>query len=296
MTPSIINFGSINIDHVYRVPHMVNPGETLASAELISGLGGKGANQSVALARAGASVSHIGRLCGSDDWALKILADAGVDIRHIEIVDEVSGHAIIQVDEQGENAIVLHGGANQTFNQATLQTAFTENPEASYLLMQNECNLIAEAFALVQQKDIKIAFNPAPMTAEIKELPLSQLDTLIVNQGEAEALCGKAELDEMISALQQLLPDTRTVITLGGEGAVLISAGNVLRHKAAKVDVVDTTGAGDTFVGYFLAGLVNGMDEEFALERACRAGATAVTRLGAISAIPKSSELIDMAD
>ncbi|MEM7357992.1 MAG: ribokinase [Pseudomonadota bacterium] len=291
MNASIINFGSINIDHVYQVPHMVNPGETLASLALSSGLGGKGANQSVALARAGAAVSHIGRLSTSDDWAIDILQKAGVDTSQIEMVDEVSGHAIIQLDEHGENAIVLHGGANQSFDLTTLRTALEANPTAEYLLMQNECNLIAEAFALAEENKLKIAFNPAPMTEDIKQLPLARLDTLIVNQGEAEALCGKTALDDMIQELQHMLPDTRTVITLGGDGAVLVSGGEVFRLAAPKVEVVDTTGAGDTFVGYFIAGLLDGMDERASLELACKAGANAVTRLGAISAIPERSEL-----
>lgn len=292
MKPKIINFGSINIDHVYKVSHFVKPGETLSSLDLTTGLGGKGANQSAAIARAGVEVDHIGRLSQADQWAADILASVGVGIEHVELIDGPSGHAIIQVDEQGENAIVLHGGANQSFEYSTLKLAFDKAESVEYLLMQNESNLLAEAFELAQEKGIKIAFNPAPMTDNIKDLPIQKLDTLIVNQGEAEALCGAVALDDIIRELRAMLPNTRIVITLGGDGALLISStGEIIRSGAEAEIVVDTTAAGDTFVGYFLAGLVDGLKEKDCLYRACRAASLAVTRQGAISSIPAISEL-----
>jgi len=295
MTALIVNFGSINIDHVYQVPHFVKPGETLASLSLSTGLGGKGANQSVAAAKAGANVAHIGRVSSNDQWAVELLNSAGVDTRYIELVECASGHAIIQVDAQGENAIVLHGGANQSFTKEELHAVF-ENISASgdsieYLLMQNECNLLAQALDTAHALGIKTVLNPAPMTADIKELPLHQLDTLIVNQGEAEALCDTADIDYMVQQFKHLAPKTRVVITLGGDGAVLLSNGETTRVKAPAVTVVDTTAAGDTFVGYFLAGLVEGLDDKDALQRACLAASTTATREGAIASIPKLSEI-----
>ena len=291
MKSKIINFGSINIDHVYRVPHLVKPGETLSSLDLVTGLGGKGANQSVAIARAGVSVAHVGRVFKGDTWAVALLASTGVDTDNIALIEGASGHAIIQVDDQGENAIVLHGGANQSFSIADIESALNRNQQARYLLMQNETNLLAEAFELAQAKGIKIVLNPAPMTDNIKDLPLAKLDTLIVNQGEAEALCGAADIDEMTRQMAALAPQTRVVVTLGGDGAMLLANGEVTHINSPSVDVVDTTGAGDTFVGYFLAGVAEGMNDHDALQRACLAGSIAVTRQGAITAIPDRSEV-----
>lgn len=291
MKSKIINFGSINIDHVYRVPHLVKPGETLSSLDLVTGLGGKGANQSVAIARAGVSVAHVGRVFKGDTWAVALLASTGVDTDNIALIEGASGHAIIQVDDQGENAIVLHGGANQSFSIADIESALNHNQQARYLLMQNETNLLAEAFELAQAKGIKIVLNPAPMTDNIKDLPLAKLDTLIVNRGEAEALCGAADIDQMTQQMAALAPQTRVVVTLGGDGAMLLANGEVTHINSPSVDVVDTTGAGDTFVGYFLAGVADGMNDHDALQRACLAGSIAVTRQGAITAIPDRSEV-----
>jgi len=291
MTSSIINFGSINIDHVYRVPHFVKPGETLSSQALTTGLGGKGANQSTAIARAGVAVAHVGRVSTADEWAVELLVSLGVNTDHIELIDGASGHAIIQVDDHGENAIVLHGGANQSFELSALELALRANPRAAYLLMQNECNLLADALELADAKGLKVVLNPAPMTDDIKQLPLQKLDTLIVNQGEAEALCGVSKMDQLINRLMGLLPRSRVVLTLGSDGAVLLMNEEVTRISSPVVDVVDTTGAGDTFVGYFLAGLVDGMSEHASLQRACVAASVAVTSQGAIAAIPQLSEL-----
>ena len=291
MKSKIINFGSINIDHVYRVPHLVKPGETLSSLDLVTGLGGKGANQSVAIARAGVSVAHVGRVFKGDRWAVALLASTGVDTDNIALIEGASGHAIIQVDDQGENAIVLHGGANQSFSIADIESALNHNQQARYLLMQNETNLLAETFELAQAKGIKIVLNPAPMTDNIKDLPLAKLDTLIVNRGEAEALCGAADIDQMTQQMAALAPQTRVVVTLGGDGAMLLANGEVTHINSPSVDVVDTTGAGDTFVGYFLAGVAEGMNDHDALQRACLAGSIAVTRQGAITAIPDRSEV-----
>jgi ribokinase len=291
MKSKIINFGSINIDHVYRVPHLVKPGETLSSLDLVTGLGGKGANQSVAIARAGVSVAHVGRVFKGDRWAVALLASTGVDTDNIALIEGASGHAIIQVDDQGENAIVLHGGANQSFSIADIESALNHNQQARYLLMQNETNLLAEAFEFAQAKGIKIVLNPAPMTDNIKDLPLAKLDTLIVNRGEAEALCGAADIDQMTQQMAALAPQTRVVVTLGGDGAMLLANGEVTHMNSPSVDVVDTTGAGDTFVGYFLAGVAEGMNDHDALQRACLAGSIAVTRQGAITAIPDRSEV-----
>ena len=293
MTPRVVNFGSINIDHVYHVPSFVKPGETLSSVSLQTGLGGKGANQSVAIACAGVEVEHFGQVSKGDAWAVEKMAALGVGTANIELVDEASGHAIIQVDPNGENAIVLHGGANQTFELARLAKAIGALQSGDYLLLQNECNLLSEAFDLARQQNLKIVFNPAPMTDAVGDLAIDKVDTLIVNQVEAEAITGLTELDDIIEHLTQTAPNTTLIITLGSKGAVLVSQEKKLFAHTPAQEVVDTTAAGDTFVGYFVAGMVDGLSDRDALDRACQAAAIAVSRPGAIDSIPLLQELSD---
>ncbi len=294
---TVYNFGSINIDYVYRMPHFVQPGETLASESLETVLGGKGANQSVALARAGVSVKHLGRVSRSDQWAVDGMRDYGVDVSSIDTIDGASGHAIIQVDANGENAIVLHGGANQSFDESSLQSMLSGAQSGDWLLIQNECNALADAFAIAENKKMNIAFNPAPMNADVLSLPLERCQVLIVNELEALQLANPnsagslSEQDaesnsQLHEYLQQHYPDSMIVLTLGGKGALLLHDNKVTRVLAPSVEVVDSTGAGDTFVGYFLAGLIDQLEPQAALERACAAGALAVTVAGATPGIP----------
>lgn len=287
----VFNFGSINIDMVYRVPHLVQPGETLSSRSLETVLGGKGANQSVALARAGIDVRHIGRIGEADQWAAEQMKAAGVGMQAVEQVDGPSGHAIIQVDDSGENSIILHGGANQSFDRAVLEQQLSEAEAGDWLLMQNECNDIAEAFDIARQRKLSIAFNPAPMTAAVRQLPLEHCDVLIVNETEAADLAESDDPDKALAILAERYPNTRLVLTLGSRGALLQHEGQQVQEAAVPVDVVDTTGAGDTFVGYFLAGLIQGLAEKDALRRACRAAALSVTVAGATPSIPTLADV-----
>lgn len=288
---SVHVYGSINLDRIYRVPHLVRPGETLASSSLDTVLGGKGANQSVALARAGATVAHLGRL-GRDDaaWLLP-LEESGVDVSRIELVDAVSGHAIIQVDHAGENAIVLHGGANQGFDRATLERMFRPVRAGDWVLMQNECDALADAFAIAHERGAKVAFNPAPMTDAARALPLDDIELLIVNQTEAAMLLDldvNTPVEKLIEVFETRYSSVTRVLTLGERGACLIPAGggDCIMEAAPRVDVVDTTGAGDTFVGYLLAALVAEDSAADALRRAVQASALAVTQVGATPSIP----------
>lgn len=296
MSKKIVNFGSINIDHVYQVPHFVQPGETLNSAQLNTGLGGKGANQSVAIARAGGHVVHFGQVSSADQWAIDLLAASGVATDNIKLVDMPSGHAIIQVDDQGENAILLHGGANQGCDVSELESVLGADKEIEYLLLQNECNGLAEAIDIALARNINVVLNPAPMTESINTLPLNKLHTLIVNQVEAQMLTGEVEVGAMIRYFQRHFGDTQIVLTLGADGVVLlqggdIESGDVIRSEAHDVSVVDTTGAGDTFVGYFLTAMANGDGPASALKSASTAAAITVTRSGAISAIPTRTDV-----
>ncbi|RKR03461.1 ribokinase [Kushneria sinocarnis] len=292
------NYGSINIDHVYRVPHLVRPGETLASREYRPVLGGKGANQSLAMARAGGDVTHWGRLGESDRWALAPLREAGVNDEQLELIDGPSGHTVIQVDDDGENAIVLFGGANQGFDADRLDTLFATTSPGDWLLLQNECNDTAAVIERALEADLQVAFNPAPMVDAIRQLPLTRLALLFLNRGEAAAL---AECDDstptetLIRALTERYPGPDIVLTLGREGAHFLpgrTASELPRFEPARsVSAVDTTGAGDTFIGYFLAALQHGRAITECLTRASAAAALGVQRPGAADSIPLREEV-----
>ncbi|WP_438765577.1 ribokinase [Kushneria sp. TE3] len=293
---TVYNYGSINIDHVYRVPHLVRPGETLSSTDYQIVLGGKGANQTIALARAGGRVAHWGQLGHADEWALATLKNAGADIDDVTLLEGSSGHTVIQVDDDGENAIVLFGGTNQSFSKKRIRALINGADSKGWLLLQNECNDIEAVIRQALDRGLKVAFNPAPMTPAIRELPLTELSLLFVNRGEAAALVEMAEESDaksLIAALQQALPGTDIVLTLGSEGAWRIDGerNEPLYQPARPVQAVDTTGAGDTFIGYYMAAVQAGCDASTCLERATAAAALAVQRAGAATGIPTIEEV-----
>lgn len=290
---TIFNYGSINIDHIYRVPHLVAAGETLASSDYQTVLGGKGANQSIALAKAGANVIHIGRYHTQDQWVADTLAAAEVNTSSLQTTNIPTGHAIIQVDNKAENSIILFKGANHSF-QANELTALLKNARPhDWLLLQNECSCIAEIIDLAIDKQLRIAFNPAPMTDAVKALPLDKLDLLIVNKIEAAQLLDwdslNPEQEALVSALQTKFPDTTIVLTLGSSGALWIEQANVIYVPAFQVDAIDTTAAGDTFIGYLLASLEQKQTPQQALSAACKASALCVQTLGASISIPDAT-------
>jgi len=295
--PMIYNYGSINIDHVYRVPHLVRPGETLASTSFRQVLGGKGANQSLALARAGGQVAHWGRLGQIDRWALEPLNKAGVNTAHVELTAEASGHALIQVDDDAENAIILHPGANHGFSDKHLQALVDSAVEGSWLLMQNECNAPERIMRLAAERGLTIAFNPAPLSADVATLPLELCRTLFLNRGEAAALVGydaSSDTQALLDALEARLPGIEVVLTLGGEGVCYQHGGERVIASAHQVTAVDTTAAGDTFIGYFLAARQRGDDIERVLRLASAAAALCVQQAGAAPSIP-SADAVDAA-
>ncbi|HPE60766.1 MAG: ribokinase [Thiothrix sp.] len=292
----IWNYGSINIDHVYRVPHLVQPGETLASTGYGRVLGGKGANQSIALARAGAVVTHIGRYHAGDLELLNPLFEAGVAGTGLQAVAQPGGHAMIQVDDRAENAIVLFPGANHSFSAGELPGLLAQTGVGDWLLLQNECSVTGPMIEAAFARGLQIAFNPAPMTGAVRELPLDKLSLLFVNQVEVLQLLG-AGADQppdpawLASALRDWLPDTEVIVTLGAQGASRYYRGGVNQARAYPVPAVDTTGAGDTFTGFYLAARLAGQAPEACLRRACMAAALCVQRAGASASIPAAAEV-----
>lgn len=294
----LYNYGSINIDHVYRVPHLVRPGETLSSHSYRQVLGGKGANQSLAVARAGGDLTHWGRLSQSDRWVLETLAAAGVDTSHVELTTEASGHAVIQVDARGENAIIVHPGANHGFTDAQQDALLAATTPGDWLLLQNECNSLGRLISRAADQGMRVAFNPAPMTAEVRHLPLERCQLLFLNRGEAAMLVDqdeRASCDLLLDVLQQQLPQVAVVLTLGNEGVCYQHGDTRLRLAAHRVAARDTTAAGDTFIGYFIAACQHDPDVTSALRLASTAAALCVQREGAAPSIPVLSEVNDMA-
>lgn len=289
--PKLFTLGSINIDHVYRMPHFVQPGETLGSLQYECFPGGKGLNQSIAAARAGASVFHIGALNAKDADLLSTLSDAGVDTHWVMKVPSPTGHAMIQTVPSGENAIVLYPGANFALTEGYIENALRSADAGDYLLLQNETNLVEFAMLAAHRKGMKIAFNPAPMDERVRDYPLALVSLFFLNQTEAAGLAGDANPELIKRFLSDLSAQASAVVTLGGDGAFLVGASGDLTVAGCSVNVVDTTAAGDTFVGYYLASLLAGESSARALQFANRAAALCVQREGAAPSIPVKAQV-----
>ncbi|GAA0859066.1 ribokinase [Aliiglaciecola litoralis] len=288
---AVINFGSINIDHVYQVEHFVQPGETLSSNHYQQLLGGKGANQSIALAKAGSDVRHVGKIHEHDAHFKQAMIKQGVDCKFVQCSDTPTGHAIIQVAQNGENAIVLFGGANREIDNKDILRALDDAAATDWVLTQNETSGIEEVLKQAKEKGLKVAFNPAPMTESVKQLPHDCIDLLIVNEVEASEIAGVTDIDEIENYFRRDWPHAEVLITLGKHGVRMLLAEETVDVPAFVVETVDTTAAGDTFIGYFLSAYSKRQKARDALTRACAASAIAVTRCGAAQSIPNADEV-----
>ncbi|WP_108853660.1 ribokinase [Albidovulum aquaemixtae] len=283
---TIFNLGSINIDHFYRVPHLPAPGETLAAHDYRVGLGGKGANQSAAAAKAGAKVIHIGAVGPEGGWAVDRLAGWGVDVRHVARLDTPTGHAIINIDPAGENAIVLYPGANWKLPLSLVEMALAEAGPADTLLLQNETAYQSEAAAWAREKGMRVIYSAAPFNVGAVRAVMENVTVLALNAVEAEQLSAAMGIGiEMLD-----LPEI--VVTRGAEGAEWRSReGACAFAPPIQVQAVDTTGAGDTFAGYFAAVRDAGQTPGEALDLAGAAASLKVTRHGTADAIPTLEEV-----
>lgn len=287
----ILNFGSMNIDYVYQVPHFVSAGETLASTDRKIFPGGKGLNQSIALARAGATVYHAARSGVEGDFLLELMAADGVDTSLIEPCDESAGHAIIQVAPDGENCILLFAGSNFAIDDGYRQRVFAHFGPDDWLLLQNEVNDIAPLIKLAAVKGMQIALNPSPCREDILSLPLEHVNWLILNEIEAATLSGEKDADKMAERILARYPHMHIVLTLGSRGVRYLDQKQAHSHGIFKVEAVDTTGAGDTFTGYFLSAVMTGREIPHALRIASAAAAIAISRPGAAPSIPQMTEV-----
>ena len=279
----ILNFGSLNIDYVYRVPHFVRAGETIASTSMETFCGGKGLNQSVAFAKAGASVYHAGAIGAEGTMLTAMLDAAGADTSLVRTVEGVPcGHAIIQVNDEGENCIMLCGGANQTPDEPFIDEVLSHFSEGDLLMLQNEINDPARIAKKAKEKGLTVILNPAPASVEIKKY-LSYVDIITPNETELEILGGK---DTLLDA------GIKTVITtLGAQGYEIASKNGAKIYPCIKVKAVDTTAAGDTASGGLCVGLSKGETLEKAIAFGSLAASIACTRRGAQMSVPSLNEL-----
>jgi len=287
----ILNFGSCNIDYVYDVEHIVQPGETLVAQRLSKFPGGKGLNQAIAIAKAGANV-YLAGCIGEDDTILRpILEQSGVDISYLLPVKEPTGQAIIQVDKNGENSIVIFRGANGAVTREYIDQVLTHFDEGDILLLQNEISNLHYLIQMAGKKGMKIILNPSPFEEKLRDIDLNDLYCVMLNETEAMQWCGSDHPYDFLTWVQQEYPQLQVVLTLGKKGSIFLKNGEIYKQNAFQVSAVDTTAAGDTFTGYFVAGLCEEMEISEIMRRASAASAIAVSRKGAASSIPVWKEV-----
>ena len=290
----ILSFGSLNLDKVYSVDHFVRAGETMSSAQLEEFCGGKGLNQSVAASRAGGEVYHAGCVGAADGgMLLDMLRSSGADISLVRQLSCPSGHAIIQVNGNGQNCILLYGGANQQVTAQQIDETLAKFDAGDMLVLQNEISNLHYLIEAAGKKGMVIVLNPSPWTPEILNLPLQYVSYFLLNEVEAQDLCGEGVAEEdRPGKLLQLYPASKVVMTLGSRGCIYQDADTRITCPACRVEAVDTTAAGDTFTGFFVAAIAAGTDVETALQQATKAAAISVSRKGAAPSIPTREEML----
>ena len=295
----VLNFGSLNIDYVYSLDHFVQKGETISSEALHIFPGGKGLNQSVALGRAGVSVAHAGAVGKDGDFLLELLKESCVDTKYIQVLEGVqTGTAIIQNDKSGDNCIILYSGANHQITKEQIANTISDFEKGDFLVLQNEINGMDSIVRVAKEKGLKIVLNPSPMNEKILGLPLQYVDYFVLNEVEAAQILGLDNISEkdgekFVRELHDAYPRAKIVLTLGAEGSIYFDGEKLYRQRAYKTEVVDTTAAGDTFSGFFIAGILRGDTVEQAMDTAARAAGIAISRPGAAPSIPKIEEVLE---
>jgi ribokinase len=289
----ILNIGSLNIDHVYSIENFVRPGETISCKGMKDFNGGKGLNQSIALARAGAKAFHAGKV-GRDGKALvEFLSENGVDTEYVLVSEHLpTGHAIIQVDAKGQNCIIIYAGANGDITKEDIDSILSNFEKGDFLLLQNEISNLEYAIEKAHSLGMQVALNPSPITKQLAtSSALKYVDWFILNEIEGYEITGKEEGTDICNALKATYPNCKIVLTLGKKGCLYYDGKEYFSHGIYDVPVVDTTAAGDTFTGYFLACVSEGMSIDKALEIASKAASISVSRAGASPSIPNRKEV-----
>lgn len=288
----VLNFGSLNVDYVYQMDHMVMAGETQSSFGMDIFLGGKGFNQSVALAKAGVSVYHAG-LIGDDGMAfIEAAKDYGIYTDFIKKIEGRSGHTIIQVDKNGQNCILLHGGSNRAVTKDFVDKVFEHFEAGDILLLQNEISEMPYIIDKAYEIGMQIFLNPSPYDAYLDACDMAKVSCFFMNEIEGGQISGgETEPDKIIEKVLEKYPDAKIVLTLGSDGSVYADKNGQYRQEIFKVDAVDTTAAGDTFTGYFIAGMLLGMEIPEILRMSALASSITVSRAGATPSIPYMKEV-----
>ncbi len=288
---NVLIFGSANIDHVYQLPHLVRAGETISSAHYARNAGGKGFNQAIALAKSGVQ-AHFAGAIGPDGAFLREMLNAhGVNTAHLQTLDVPTGHAIIQVDGQGQNAIVLYGGANEAVTEDQIDAVLADFAPGDWLLLQNEISCGAYLLEKAAQRGLHVALNPSPFAENLRNWPLGHVSLFLLNEVEGRDMTGYTAPDDILDEMQELYPEARIVLTLGEDGAAYAHGNVRIYTDAIPADAADTTAAGDTFTGYFLQGLMSGKEMAGVLHMAAQAASIAVSRPGAAQSIPTMDEV-----
>lgn len=293
--PKVVCYGSLVRDIIYHVPHFVKPGETLPAEDRNVFYGGKGFNQSIALKRAGLADVYQAGSCGPDGLDfLEYLKKEKVETELLCPVTVPQGHAVIQITPDGQNAILHFGGSNRCVPEKLVGELINFLSEGDWFIAQNEVTLLPEIMNALAEKGVLIAFNPSPCDDSIKALPLEKTSYLIVNELEGATISGVSSdrPEEILESMREKYPRTKTILTLGENGAYYDDGKEVIRQEAYKVKAVDTVGAGDTFSGFFFASIINGLAPKDALNLASKASAISVTRPGAAPSIPMLKEVL----
>lgn len=287
----LLNFGSCNVDFVYSLDHVVMPGETQSAVNLSVFSGGKGLNQSIAIARAGAKVYHAGCIGEDGEFLADLLRENGVDITYLKRVKDKNGHAIIQVTAEGENSIVIYSGSNGMISREDIDRVLSDFSAGDMLLLQNEISNVSYLIDRAHEKGMKVILNPSPITEDLLKIDFNKLSYIVLNEIEAQIITGATDGDTALEMLRRDYPSLVIILTLGSRGSIYQDCKKRLYQPSYKVEVKDTTAAGDTFTGYFVAEIVQGAKVKNALATASMASAIAVSRHGAAPSVPVMSEV-----
>lgn len=288
----ILCYGSLNIDMIFTVPHFVEAGETLSSSSMTRSAGGKGANQAAALAKAGCETYMAGKVGKDGQFLVDILDDFSVDCSNVMVTDNPSGQAIIQLASNNQNAIILLPGENKNIKKDEIDNVLGKFSAGDWIVLQNEINQIGYIMEKAAERNMRICFNPAPFEDSVRSLPLNLVELLIVNEIEGAGLAGtKGDYEEIAKRLASFYPKQEIIMTAGSMGAYYAGREGFIYQPIIDYPVVDTTAAGDTFIGYYLASCIRGLCVKDALYYASKASGIAVSRHGAMQSVPVKDEI-----
>lgn len=288
----ILNFGSCNIDYVYSLDHIVKPGETETTYGLELFPGGKGLNQAIAVAKAGAEVYFAGCVGEGSDMLTDIMKDNSVNISLINKLEQKNGHAIIQVNSEGENSIFLYPGTNEMVSKDYIDKVLNFFDDGDIILLQNEISNIDYIVEKAYEKNMCIIFNPSPINEKINSIDFSLISYVILNEVEAKAISGCGDITNSLKYIKSKYPNLKIILTMGKKGCIYTDNKQDYAQSAFKANAIDTTAAGDTFAGYFVAGISIRTNLQTVLRTASAASAISVSRKGAASSIPNKEEVL----